>query len=277
MALRDQLRADQHRPVGRAEALEHLLELPRRDVESASRRITTRSGNVSAISSSRRSVPAPMRAMSTAAQVGQARGVRSRRPQWWHSSAGGLAVQRERDVAVGAAERHAARAAVQRRRLAAAVQQQDRAPALVGDRAQGRVQRPRERIAAVAAQVDDVDRRQPAADALGQLDAAPAARQASGRGVAVASSTARAVPASPQHGDGAGVVARVGVLLVGRLVLLVDHDQAEVGDRREERPSAGRSTIVASPPNDASRTRPRARRRRAPECSTATRGRRSAR
>src|SRR6201999_2838679 len=39
----------------------------------------------------------------------------------------------------------------------------------------------------------------------------------------------------PVAGDGAGVVGRVALLLVGGVVLLVDDDQAEVADRGEDR------------------------------------------
>ena len=45
----------------------------------------------------------------------------------------------------------------------------------------------------------------------------------------------RAALARPPAGDGAGVVAGVAVLLVGGVVLLVDDEQAEVGERREDR------------------------------------------
>ena len=43
-------------------------------------------------------------------------------------------------------------------------------------------------------------------------------------------------------GHHAGVVARVALLLVGGVVLLVDHDQAEVVERARRRPSAGPRT-----------------------------------
>ena len=59
------------------------------------------------------------------------------------------------------------------------------------------------------------------------------ARQVSGRGVAEPASSARAGAAGALGGDEPGVVARVALVLVGRVVLLVDHDQPEVGDRRE--------------------------------------------
>ena len=72
--------------------------------------------------------------------------------------------------------------------------------------------------------------------------------QLSGRGVAEpATSTAPAArAAAPRHV--AGVVAGVGLLLVGRVVLLVDDDQAESGDRGEHRrPRADADPRLAAP------------------------------
>ena len=69
-------------------------------------------------------------------------------------------VQDERDVAVRAAARDAARAAVDRRREAAPVEQEDRLPAALRDLPELGEQRRRERVAALAAQVDDAHRRQ---------------------------------------------------------------------------------------------------------------------
>ena len=45
----------------------------------------------------------------------------------------------------------------------------------------------------------------------------------------------RSMGAGPPKGNRAGVVARVALVLVGGVVLLVDHDQPEVRDRREHR------------------------------------------
>ena len=139
--------------------------------ESASRRSTSRSAKRSAISASSRSVPAPSRAMSTAPQSGQRCGIALRdAPQWWQSSAAGRggASTRRRSAVHGKPRPHGA--AVQRGRLAAAVQEQDRPPAPRRSPPSAVVQRPRDRIGAVAAQVDDVDRRQRAADAPWQLE-----------------------------------------------------------------------------------------------------------
>ena len=66
--------------------------------------------------------------------------------------------------------------------------------------------------------------------------------QLSGRGVAVRRAAPRRL-GGPPAGDLAGVVARVALLLVGGVVLLVDHDQAEIGDRSED----GRARPDADP------------------------------
>ena len=67
------------------------------------------------------------------------------------------------------------------------------------------------------------------------IDRRRSRRQLSGRGVAVPGEQHGAGLPGAALGDVAGVVARVALLLVGRVVLLVDHDQSEVGDRREHR------------------------------------------
>ena len=59
--------------------------------------------------------------------------------------------------------------------------------------------------------------------------------QVSGRGVAVPATRTAPRSRGPVAGDGAGVVGRVALLLVGGVVLLVDDDQAEVADRGEDR------------------------------------------
>ena len=56
------------------------------------------------------------------------------------------------------------------------------------------------------------------------------------RGVGTVSRTpSTALRSDTRRRDVARVVARVALVLVGRVVLLVDHDQAEVADRREDR------------------------------------------
>ena len=95
-------------------------------------------------------------------------------------------------------------------------------------------QRRRERVAGLAAQVDDLDRRQrgrdPAAELqpLERLPALGARRRAPVDGD-------RLLERGTLGGDGARVVARVGLLLVRGVVLLVDADDAEVAHRREDR------------------------------------------
>ena len=100
--------------------------------------------------------------------------------------------------------------------------------------AQRAQERRRERVARLASQIDHPHRRQVGADPpaeLELLERRPALRARRRRS---------------EHGDGAlerralrrdrpCVVARVGVLLVRRVVLLVDDDQAEAADRGEDR------------------------------------------
>ena len=140
------------------------------------------------------------------------------------------AVHDERDVARRAAPRAPARAAGQEVRPAAAVEQDDRL-ARVGQRLVGeRVQRALRR-----AHVDDLDRRQRrAVDAPGQAQARERVHRLG----------ARRRAAGDEHGAGlrgaalghaARVVARVALVLVGRVVLLVDDDEADVAHGREDR------------------------------------------
>ena len=119
-------------------------------------------------------------------------------------------------------------------RDSAAVEQQDRLAALLGDLPQLREERRRQRIAGLAAQVDDAHRRASHADPLAELEVLeglPALR--AGRRAAV--DRDRSLERRPLGRDRPRVVARVGLLLVGRVVLLVDADQAEPGQRREDR------------------------------------------
>ena len=143
-------------------------------------------------------------------------------------------VEHEGDVAVRAAGRMPARSAVQRGRDPAAVEQEDRPPPGLGDAAQLGQQRRRQRVAALAAQIDDAHRGQPPSQALPELEALkprPALR--TGRGAAEHADGMLERSASYRHGS--GVVPRVGVLLVGGIVLLVDADDAEPGHGGEDR------------------------------------------
>ena len=95
-------------------------------------------------------------------------------------------------------------------------------------------QRRRERIARLAAQVDDAHRRQLARDAAAELDPLerlPALRPRR----RAAEDGDRAFERRALRRDRARVVARIGLLLVRGVVLLVDADQPEAVDGREDR------------------------------------------
>ena len=100
-------------------------------------------------------------------------------------SAGARPWSDERDVAARAAPRAGARPAVQRRGGAPPVLEHDRAAAAVLDLAERVEQRPRERVAAVQAQVDDLDPRQ-AARRPALAGSAGADRRATSPGAGVA-------------------------------------------------------------------------------------------
>ena len=86
----------------------------------------------------------------------------------------------------------------------------------------------------VLAHVDDLHRRQrPAVDARGQPHAAQRV-DALGPRRGAAGDEQRAGLLGAARGDVAGVVARVALVLVGAVVLLVDDDQPEPLDRRED-------------------------------------------
>ena len=88
-----------------------------------------------------------------------------------------VAVQDECDVAVVAAKGLAAGPAMERRRDAAPIEQQDRLAAVLGDLAELAQQRGRQRVAGLAAEIDDTHSRQVGSDALPEvqpLEACPA-------------------------------------------------------------------------------------------------------
>ncbi len=145
-----------------------------------------------------------------------------------------VAVQHERDVAVRTTDRRAASAAVQRGCDAAPVQEQDRLAAAVGDLAELGEKRRRERVTGLPAQVDDLHRRQPAGDAPAELEPLER-RPALGPRRRRPEDRDGALERCALDRDRAGVVARIGLLLVGRVLLLVDDDQAEPVHRREDR------------------------------------------
>ena len=231
--LRDHLRADEHGAIGGREALERLPHASGFATASASRRITSSSGTFAASSRSSRCVPAPIRASSADPHAGQSPGAGSRVPAVV-AAQHPVAVQGERDVAVRAAARRAARAAVDGRRDAAPVQQQDRLAAALGERAELGEERRRQRVARLAAQVDDCTdgsgAREPAAE-LEPLERLPALRPRRRR----PEDGDRALERRALRRHRARVVARVRLLLVRRVVLLVDADDAERRHRREHR------------------------------------------
>ena len=234
MALGDDLRPDQHGAIGRPERRQHLLERadargdvtvepqdgqagePLGDLALEPLRARTDAGDVDgpAVRALGR------RRLGVAAVVAD----EARRPL----------VQHERDVAGRAAEALATGPAVEREGGAAAVEQNHRPAPVTLDVAQRRRQRARQWVVAIAREVDEFDRRQATADALGQRDAfkrLPGLRARCRR----REDDGRAGSTGAHQRHGASVVARVGLLLVRDLVLLVDHDQAEVAQRRQDR------------------------------------------
>src|SRR5581483_2472321 len=136
------------------------------------------------------------------------------------------AVQHEGDVAVRAAAGRAAGAAVDRGDEPAAVEQQDRLAAVLGDPAERGEERRGERVAELPAQVDDGDRRHPPRQAPAErqpLEPGPALRPR--RGAAEHRDRALERGALGRHRP--RVVARIGLLLVRRVVLLVDAHEPE--------------------------------------------------
>ncbi len=145
-----------------------------------------------------------------------------------------VGVEGERDVAIGAPEGQPARTAVERRRDPASVQQQDRLAAPVREPPELREERRGERVARFPPEIDDLHGRERAREASAQLEALerlPALRP--GRGAP--EDRDGPFQRGALRGDRAGVVARVRLLLVGGVVFLVDADQAERGDRSEDR------------------------------------------
>ena len=134
-------------------------------------------------------------------------------------------------------------------RDATPVEQEDRAAARLDDPPESREERCGERVARLAPQVDDADAWQRGADALaqGEVGQAPPAL-GSWRRAAVHRHGALQRGALGRHA--AGVVAGIGVLLVRRIVLLVDHDQADVAHRCEDR-AAGADDDPRLTPHDA--------------------------
>ena len=144
-----------------------------------------------------------------------------------------VAVHGERDVAALAPAREATRPAVQCGHEAAPVEEEDRLAAALGDLAEGGEERRRERVAGLATEIDDLHGRHRGAQPRPELESfepPPALRPR--RGAAVDGDGT--LEGGPLRRDSAGVVARVGLLLVRGVVLLVDTDQAEPRNRGED-------------------------------------------
>ena len=178
-----------------------------------------------------RSVPVPWRAIETEPQSGQ----RRRHPVAVAAVVAGeqvaRAVQHERDVALRALPRAPARAAGEEVRPAAAVEQHDRL-ARVGDAPRacaGAARAPASRMSTISTGGSDAPSTRAGSRRRGSWCTL------SGRGVADAGDEHRPGVARAPRGDAARVVARVALVLVAGVVLLVDDDQAEVGQRREDR------------------------------------------
>ena len=164
-----------------------------------------------------------------------------------------VGVQRQRDVAAAAASRHAARAAVDGARDSPAVQEENRAPAAFLDRRELCEKRRRQRVASLAAEVDELHRRHRRADPRREretLEARPALRPRRRAPV----DGDRPLERRALRRDRARVVARIGLLLERRVVLLVDDDEAELAESARRPPSARPTTTGASPATMRSRS-----------------------
>ena len=221
---------------------------PRPAAVSESRRKTGIGASRSASSASIRSVPAPARESVVEPHSGQARGSGSAWAQWWQTRRPLWRWTISETSQLGQLPVAPAGAAGEPGGEAAAVDHHDRLGAGPAHPLQrlpgGRVQRARARVG--VAHVEHLDRRQPAAvDAARQLEPRqlqPGLRPRR-RG---AGDEHRAALVGAAAGDRAGVVAGVALLLVGGVVLLVDHDQAEVRDRGEDA-ERGPTQTLASP------------------------------
>ena len=120
-----------------------------------------------------------------------------------------------------------------------------------------------------AAHVDDLDLRQRLPVDAPRERSRRSALTLSGRGVALPTSEHGVVVGRAASGDAPGVVARVALVLVGGVVLLVDHDEPDVGDRREDRRARADADLRLAA-RAAGATRRGAPRPRALECRTAT-------
>ena len=233
VALGHHLRPEQDAALAAAKRARISASRPGWAATSASSRKRSSSGSRAASSASSCSVPAPRRATSAAPQAGQqlgaARGGRS----------GGSGADRPRGASAprrspgsgGSARRPGSGA---RARLPRRLRRRIALPPPSASLPELGEERRRERVARLAPEIDDPHRRErarePAAE-LEPLQPLPALRPR--RRAAVDGD--RALERGALRGDGARVVARVGLLLVGGVVLLVDADQPERGNRGEDR------------------------------------------
>ncbi len=145
-----------------------------------------------------------------------------------------VSVQRQGYITRSAAARYAAGTTVHRRCDAPTVEKQDRLPALLGDLPELPKQRCRQRIPSLVTEIHEADARHRRTDPgteLHPLESSPALGPW-GRAPEDGDS---ALEDGPLGRHRARVVARIGLLLVGRVVLLVDDDHADVTHRGEQR------------------------------------------
>ena len=233
MPLRDHLGADQHGPVHPAKALERLAQRtgPGRGIGVEPHPLQLRHVALELLLEPLRSGP-DVRELDRAA--GRARLGNGLSVPTVVAVQPAVAVQRQRDVAVRAAPREPTGTAVECGRDTAPVEEQDRLAAVLGETAELRQERRRERVAVLAAEVDDTHPRHRRPDPDGEHD--PLERRPALR-------TRRRAPVDrdgafeggPLRCHGARVVARIGLLLVGGVVLLVDDHEPDVAHRREDR------------------------------------------
>ena len=154
-------------------------------------------------------------------------------------------------IAMRALQPEPAGPAQRERRIAAPVEKQERLVAAFERHLHGFGERRRDiaaRRRSFAAQIDRLDRRLTlAAEALGQREAgvapAPCVHLGLDRGRRRSQHNGNFRDMRPHHRHVAGVVAHAVLLLVGRVVLLIDDDEAEVGIGQEQRGPGARHDL----------------------------------
>ena len=238
VSLGDHLGADQDARLRLLEAAQDLGDgRPRWAALSESRRNTGRGATASSSRVARRSVPGAVAGEGDRAALGARLRDRLGVAAVVTLKALLALVEDQRDLAVGALEGVPAGSAADERRPATPVEEDDRLGARLADLGE-RLQRARVKRARpgrAATQVHDLDRRQLAAVGPARQLEPPQAQPALGPGRGAAGEQRRPRFARPVAGHLARVVARIALLLVGGVVLLVDHHQAEVAHRGEDR------------------------------------------